>query len=234
VQQERTFNVKQLFIRYFAAALIFIAIPHFFTLSAMAQEKNEAGLQIGGIVTPSQPLSAGQVLISPDGAALPNRNIALNSSLLLGAEYDRNFLRRERFTISGGVDFVASPFDVKVAPQTQNAIGQYAVLFLTPHVRVKFRPSAAFSPWVSFGGGYARFLEKAPLAATSFARGTNTGTFVFGGGIDTRPVVTILKVPIGFRVEVRDFYSGLPNYNQQIAGNRQNNLAFSGGLLLRF
>jgi hypothetical protein len=226
--------VDQRFIRYFAAALIFFAVLYFFTLPAEAQEKNEAGLQIGGIVTPSQRLSAGQVLISPDGTALSNRSIALNSSLILGAEYDRNFLMRERFAISGGVDFLASPFDVKAAPQTQNAIGQYAFLFLTPHIRVKFQPSAAFSPWLSFGGGYARFLEKAPLSAASFERGTDTGTFVFGGGIDTRPIVTILKVPIGFRVEVRDFYSGLPNYNQQIAANRQNNLAFSGGLLLRF
>ena len=226
--------MKQLLIRYFAAALIFIAIPHFFTLPAGAQEKNEAGLQIGGIVTPSQALSAGPILISPSGSALPNQNIAPNSSLILGAEYDHNFLLRERFAISGGIDFLASPSDVKVSPRTQNATGDYAFLFLTPHIRVKFRPSAAFSPWVSFGGGYARFLETTPLNATSFQRGTNTGTFVFGGGIDTRPVVTLLKIPIGFRVEVRDFYSGTPNYGQPISANRQTNLAFSGGLLLRF
>jgi hypothetical protein len=57
---------------------------------------------------------------------------------------------------------------------------------------------------------------------------------VFGGGIDTRTVIHVLKIHIGFRIEVRNFYSGLPNYNQQIAGNLQNNLAFSGGLLIRF
>jgi hypothetical protein len=132
------------------------------------------------------------------------------------------------------VDFLASPFDVKVVRQTQNAIGQYAFIFLTPHIRVKFQPSRTFSPWLSFGGGYARFLEKAPLAAPSFQPGTNTGTFVFGGGVDIRSLVQVLKIPIGLRIEVRDFYSGLPNYNQQISANRQNNLAFSGGLLLRF
>jgi hypothetical protein len=33
---------------------------------------------------------------------------------------------------------------------------------------------------------------------------------------------------------VRDFYSGLPNYNQKVTGNLQNNLAFTGGLLIRF
>jgi hypothetical protein len=99
---------------------------------------------------------------------------------------------------------------------------------------VKFHPSGTFSPWLSFGGGYARFLEKTPIAATSFKPGTNTGTFVFGGGIDTRTLVHVLKIPIGFRVEVRDFYSGLPNYNLKISGGLQNNVAFTGGLLIRF
>jgi hypothetical protein len=46
--------------------------------------------------------------------------------------------------------------------------------------------------------------------------------------------VRVLKIPIGFRIEVRDFYSGLPNYNLKVTGNLQNNLAFTGGLLIRF
>jgi hypothetical protein len=92
----------------------------------------------------------------------------------------------------------------KVSQQSQNAIGQYAFIFPTPHVRVKFHPAGAFSPWLSFGGG------------------------------DTRPIVHILKIPIGFRIEVRDFYSGLPNYNQKVTGNLQNNLSFNGGFLIRF
>jgi hypothetical protein len=152
----------------------------------------------------------------------------------LGAEYDRTFVLKQKFAIDGGADFLASPFDVKVSQQSQNAIGQYAFIFLTPHVRLKFRPSGAFSPWLSFGGGYARFLEKAPPAAPSFKPGTNTGTFVFGGGVDTRTVIRVLKIPVGFRVEVRDFYSGPPNYNQKVGGSLQNNLAFTGGLLFRF
>ena len=204
------------------------------SLPALAQGKNEVGLVIGGIVTPSQTLSPGASLIGPGGTALPNRDISLDSSLTLGAEYDREFVRRQKFAIDGGVDFLASPLDVKLSQQSQNAIGEYAFIFLTPHVRVKFHPDGVFSPWLSFGGGYARFLESVPPAAPSFRRGTNTGTLVFGGGIDTRTVVHLLRIPIGFRVEVRDFYSGVPNYNQKITGNLQNNLAFTGGLLIRF
>jgi hypothetical protein len=206
----------------------------FCSLPTLAQEKNEVGLVIGAIVTPSQTFSPGASLIGPGATALPSRDITFDSSLTLGAEYDRIFVLKQKFAIDGGVDFLASPLDVKLSQKSQNVIGQYAFIFVTPHVRLKFRPSAAFSPWLSFGGGYARFLEKAPAAAPSFKRGTNTGTFVFGGGVDTRTLFHVLKIPIGFRVEVRDFYSGLPNYNQKVTGNLQNNLAFTGGLLIRF
>jgi len=206
----------------------------FWSVPALAQEKNEVGLVIGGIVTPSQTLSPGPSLIGPGGTVLPNRDITFDSSLTLGAEYDRVVVQKQRVAIGGGVDFLASPFDVKLSPQSQNSIDQYAVIFLTPHVRVKFHPNGVFSPWLSFGGGYARFLEKAPATAPSFKPGTNTGTFVFGGGVDTRTVIHVLKIPIGFRIEVRDFYSGLPNYNQKVTGNLQNNLAFTGGLLIKF
>jgi hypothetical protein len=212
---------------------LFMAIA-FWSVPALAQEKNEVGLVIGGIVTPGQTLSPGATLIGPGGTVLPDRDIAFDASLTLGADYDRTLVHKQKFAIAGGVDFLASPLDVKVSQQSQNAIGQYAFIFLTPHVRVKFHPAGAFSPWLSFGGGYARFLEKAPTAEPSFKPGTNTGTFVFGGGVDTRTVIRVLKIPIGFRIEVRDFYSGLPNYNQKVPGNLQNNLAFNGGLLIRF
>jgi hypothetical protein len=204
------------------------------SVPALAQEKNEVGLEIGGNVTPSQGLSPAASLIAPDGTVLTTRNLAIDSSLTLGLEYDHAFVLRQKFAIDGGVDFLASPSDVKLSQPSQNAIGQYAFIFLTPHVRVKFHPNGVFSPWLSFGGGYARFLEKAPAAVSSFKPGTNTGTLEFGGGIDTRTVVHFLRIPIGFRVEVRDFYSGQPNYNQKVIGNLQNNLAFTGGLLIRF
>ena len=83
-------------------------------------------------------------------------------------------------------------------------------------MRVKLNPAGPIAPWLSFGGGYARFLEKTPSNNTSFRPGTNTGTFEFGAGIDTRIVVRILRIPIGFRLEVRDFYSGSPNYNHKL------------------
>ena len=141
---------------------------------------------------------------------------------------------KSKVGVYGGVDFLASPLDVKLSNSPADVIDQYAYIFLTPHVRVKFRPEGAFSPWLSFGGGYARFLEKKPATAPGFVPGTNTGTFVFGGGVDTRTVVHVFRIPIGFRAEVRDFYSGSPNYNQNVQGSLQNNVVFTGGLLIKF
>jgi hypothetical protein len=68
----------------------------------------------------------------------------------------------------------------------------------------------------------------------SFAPGTNTGTFVFGGGVDTHTIVRVLRIPIGLRAEVRDFYSGSPNYNRTVRGSLQHNVVFTGGLLIKF
>ena len=185
--------------------------------------ENEIGLVIGAAVTPSRSFSSGS-----------SATAAFDSSLALGAEYDRRLLAGRRVSVYGGVDFLASPLDVKLSNPPSDVIGQYAYVFLTPHVRLKFNPDGRLSPWLLFGGGYARFLEKKPTAEPSFVPGTNTGTFVFGGGVDTRTVLHVFRVPIGFRVEVRDFYSGSPDYNQQVRGSLQNNVVFTGGLLIKF
>jgi hypothetical protein len=228
VPPEKAFESKIKLLVGILVALVFWSVP------SLAQEKNEVGLLIGAIVTPGQALSPAAVPAGPGGTVFPNSDIAFDPSLTLGAEYDRTFVHKHGFAIDGGVDFLASPFDVKISQGPQNAISQYAFIFLTPHVRVKLRPSGSFSPWVSFGGGYARFLETLPGGAPLFKPGTNTGTFVFGGGVDTRPGLRVLRIPIGFRIEVRDFYSGQPNYNQKSSGSLQNNVAFTGGLLIRF
>jgi len=132
---------------------------------AQAQEKDEIGLVIGATVTSGRNFASGSAPASFD------------SSLALGAEYDHRVLSGHRVALYGGVDFLASPLDVKVGNPAADVIGQYAYVFLTPHVRVKFNPEGGLSPWLSFGGGYVRFLEKKPTDGPSFVPGTNTGTF---------------------------------------------------------
>jgi len=215
-------------------ALLSVALASLPALAQERQSKNEAAFSIGATLTTSQGLSPGAVLIGPGGTVLPNRSIEFNSSLALGAEYDRGFVLKKRVALYGGVDFLASPNDVKLSQATLNLPRSYAYIFLTPHIRLKFHPAGSLSPWLSFGGGYARFDSSTPAAAIAFQRGTNTGTFVFGGGVDTRTLVHLFKMPIGFRIEVRDFYSGLPNYNIKVTGDKQNNVSLTGGPLIRF
>jgi hypothetical protein len=188
---------------------------------AYSQAGNEVGLVMGATITPAQHLVTGGEL-------------TFRPSLALGAEYDRRVWSSQQIAVFGGVDFLASPFDVKLDQRPADEIRQYAYIFLTPHVRVKFKPGAPISPWVSVGGGYARFLETQPGTPTIFKEGTNTGALQFGAGVDTDTLVRLLRIPIGFRLEARDFYSGAPSYNHGISADFQHNVVFTGGFLLRF
>ena len=114
-------------------------------LVAQSETNNDVGLVIGGTTTPALSLTTGG-------------GLNFNSSLALGAEYDRR-LTSKRTAVFAGIDFLASPLDVKLSQPPADVIPQYAYVFLTPHVRLKFNAGGAFEPWLSFGGGYARFLK---------------------------------------------------------------------------
>src|SRR5262245_45129820 len=100
------------------------AVMAFGTTAARAQKKNEVGLVIGATVTPDREFTSG---------AAPRASFG--SSLALGVEYDRLLSGSPRVGVYGGVDFLASPLDVKLSNPSADVIGQYAYVFLTPHVR---------------------------------------------------------------------------------------------------
>jgi len=105
-------------------------------------------------------------------------------------------------------------------------------LFVTPSVRVNIFANDSVTPWLSVGGGYARFRE-APernfFGPNPGATGTNTGVVQFGGGLD----VWVWR-RWGARFEVRDFYSGLPDYTVDTSVSRQHNYYVGGGVIHRF
>ena len=112
----------------------------------------------------------------------------------------------------------------------------YASLFITPAVRVLFNGKGTVSPWASLGGGYGRIDASTTLlngSANTGLRNLNTATLQFGGGVDVRTPVHILA-PIALRAEVRDFYSGAAPLNAGGRDERQHNVVFSGGFVLRF
>ena len=207
--------------------LAFLTATAVLAQTSEAPRKNEIGLVIGATQTPSIGQTSGG-------------SINLNSSLALGAEYDRRLLG-ERTTLYVGVDFIASPLDVKVSYPPSALSPEYAYLFLSPHIKLKFNSTRTFQPWLSFGGGYADFSPASPKSGNVSVKGQgDSGTLEFGGGVDTRPLiqfkgVPLLKnLPVGGRFEVRDFYSGQPHYGVDTHGALQNNLVFTGGLLIRF
>lgn len=210
---------------------LMLLLPTLFVALALqthAQQKNEVGLVIGATTSPAIGLAPGSVVA-------PTQKLTFGSSLALGAEYDRR-LNSGSTAFYVGVDFLASPLDVKLNQPPAATSPEFAYIFLTPHVRVKFNADGGLKPWLSFGGGYARLTPFGQTSSTTAAdlKGThNTGSLEFGGGVDTAPIVHVFRIPIGVRFEVRDFYSGTPNFNAQLDG-RLNSVAYTAGLLLKF
>ena len=104
-----------------------------------------------------------------------------------------------------------------------------STVFITPGLRLKVLPVSPISPWVSVGGGWARY------SLDSGAK-TNKGAIQYGGGLDFKTGLPLL----GFRAEVRDFVTGDPNFGvgSVIAGNtsglHHHNILVGGGIVLRF
>jgi hypothetical protein len=216
---------------FFAASLLLLIVTF---PSARAQSRNEATLDAGATVNP------GITVVFPTLPPSPippvpffNPNVSFKPSLTLGAEFDHRFLSFEHVAIYGGVDFLASPLDVKQYHPQQFVSREYAYVFLTPHVRVKFK-AGPIEPWILVGGGYARFRETAPQTSfVIFHPGTNTGALEVGAGFDTEPVIHLF-VPIGFRIAVRDFYSGIPKFGLTAPQDKLHTVALTAGLHLRF
>jgi hypothetical protein len=209
------------------AVILFAAAGTLLPAVAGEETRNEIALVAGATETPAIGLAQGS-------------SIHLNSSIALGAEYDRRIAGRGT-ALYVGADFLASPADVKVSFPPSQVSPSYASLFLAPHARLEFQTQGGIRPWLLFGGGYADFAPSQPRDGLVHVAGQgHSGTLEFGGGVDTQPLLhlkglpLIGELPIGTRLEVRDFYSGQPNYGVPTKGGRQNNISFAGGLLLRF
>jgi hypothetical protein len=184
------------------------------------ESKNEAGLLLGSRV-------------AADPGSTPN--LSISGSLALQATYARWISQSKRAGLAFEIPFISLPSqDVRSAAPT--APRNYASLFITPGIRIRIAPQSVLSPWASVGGGYARFAESSTLvtgAPNPFATGSNKGALQFGGGVDWRSPVKLL-VPVSFRGEVRDFFTGQPRLNVISSGGGQHNVLVSGGIVLHF
>ncbi len=190
------------------------------SLSFAQDTKNEVGLLLGALATGSREIQ------------LPTLSRAdIGSGLTYQVNYARRLVDAKVASLYVEVLLAATPLQ-EVTSTNTTIPRDYASLFLTPGLKVKFLPRWRVSPYVAAGGGYARFREsdfRTNNQANTGRIGTNTGVFDYGGGVDIR-VFRYLSL----RGEVRDFVTGNPNFNAPFLTNRQHNVLTSGGIVLHF
>jgi len=197
-----------------------------FAASAGAQtERNE----IGGML--------GRIFISDQGiknATFFDPIIHSGKGLTVEGEYARRLIVAPIWSISiEGVvmynpdeDLNAGEFGHAVVPT------DYKQLFVAPAARVNLFPTTAVSPWVSLGAGIAHFSEGKNLIYGDKNPGKSTTSAVIEAGLGLD--VKVWK-RLSVRGEVRDFYSGEPDFPLAPTGkSRQHNFFVGGGVFWRF
>jgi hypothetical protein len=194
--------------------------------SAFAQdEKNE----IGGIL--------GRTFISNQGiksGLASNTVIAFGNGLSVEGEYARRFLVTPVYAISAEAvvmynrdeDINGGAYLAAVVPN------QLSELFVTPAARVNLFPTTAVSPWVSLGAGFGHISESAHLiyGGTNPGKSTTSAAIQGGIGLDVKAWKRL-----SIRGEVRDFWSGAPDFPLAPTGKtRQHNYFVGAGAFWRF
>jgi opacity protein-like surface antigen len=198
-------------------AVLLFPLAAVFCAGQEAAPKNELGFTLGGI--PSLSRSTSQ------------QSLDLGAGTAFGINYGRRFVSSRNVALYGEVEFLASPLR-DVSSNIGSATKNFASLYVTPGVRLKFFPTSAISPYAVVGGGYADYeqstarLDGLPNPAS---RQLARGAFDFGAGVD----VHVWRW-VALRGEARDFYTGAPAYNLSSITGGQHNVEISGGFVLRW
>ena len=196
--------------------------------SAAAQdEKNELTGMIGRIFISDQ-----AILNEPP----PDNLVHSGKGLTFEVNYARHLFGNQVYAISGEVPAVFN-LDEKLGSLYGVVPINYKQIFVTPSVRVNLFPATAVTPWVSFGGGFGHFSENSQLiysAGPNPGKSTTTGVMQGGLGLDVSPFRHRFS-HVGFRGEVRDFWSGAPDLPLTDTGkSRQHNYFVGGGVIWHF
>jgi len=204
----------------------FLLMATMLSAAAVAQdEKNEIGGMIGRTFISDQGIK---------GATYFDPIIHTGKGLSFEGEYARRFLVAPVFSISGevvlmynhDVDVNAGEYGFSVVPS------DYKELFVTPAARVNLFPTTAVSPWVSLGAGFGHISEGNQLIYGGTNPGKSTTSAVIEGGLGLD--VKVWK-RLSIRGEVRDFWSGEPDFPLAPTGKtRQHNYFVGGGAFWRF
>jgi len=207
---------KQLWI----AALAVVAL-----VSSPATAQDEKN-QLTGIV--------GRTFISNEGikgATFSNPFVRFGKAFTFEVNYSRYLITYPLFALSGEVPVVFN-LDQDVNSGANVVPSDYRSYFITPAARVNLFPATAVSPWVSFGGGFGHFSENSSLifGGTNPGKSKTTGVLQAGFGLDVR-----IWRRISIRGEVRDFWSGEPDFPLAPTGKtRQHNFLVGAGAIWHF
>jgi hypothetical protein len=189
--------------------------------AAAQDEKNE----LTGIL--------GRTFISDQGirgATPPNNLIRSGKGLTFEVNYARRLFGTPIYAVSGEVPAV---FNLDEDLDSGNVVpSDYKQIFVTPAARVNLFPDTAVSPWVSFGGGFGHFSQNKNLlfTGTNPGKASTTGVIQGGLGLDVR-----VWHRFSIRGEVRDFWSGTPDFPLANTGkSRQHNFFVGGGVIWHF
>ena len=204
--------------------MMVLAVVTTLAASAAAQdEKNE----VTGII--------GRTFISDQGiknAAFKNPFIRSGKGLSFEVNYARRVLVSQIYAVSLEVPAMFN-FDEDLNSGGPVVPIDYKQIFVTPAARVNVFPSTAISPWISLGGGFGHFSENKNLiysGGPNPGKSTTTGVIQGGFGLDVR-----VWHRISVRGQVRDFWSGEPDFPLAPTGkSRQHNYFVGGGVIYRF
>jgi Outer membrane protein beta-barrel domain len=194
--------------------------------SAVAQdEKNELGGTLGRTFISNQGIK---------GGTDPNTIIAFGKGLSFDVEYARRFIVTPIYAVSAEAvlmynhdeDINGGAYGFAVLPP------QLSELFVVPAARVNLFPTTAVSPWVSVGVGFGHIGQASTLLYGGANPGKSTTSAVIQGGFGLD--VKVWK-KLSIRGEVRDFWSGEPDFPLAPTGKtRMHNYFVGGGVFWRF
>jgi len=198
-------------------ALLFLML--LLAMSAQAQ-KNEASFLVGALKTGSRGITdaaAGSIESGASTAYEINVATRLLNARLVSLYFELPLI------VAPNTDLTSSNV---LVPKN------YSSIFFTPGLKLKAWTLSPISPYAVLGAGLGHFTSSGTLLSGQPNPSSKTTTkFVYdvGGGIDLRVIPFV-----ALRGEIRDLISGNPSFTVPVSGDRQHNVLFAGGVVLRF
>lgn len=175
-------------------------------------------------------VTVGRTFISTQTVPSTNLPLHFGDNATVAFNYGRFILRRHIFGLTAELPVAIVPhtglnYYLGTVPKN------FGSFFIAPSARLNIFAGESVSPWVSLGGGYGHFSPNSTLlyGGPNPGSSTNTGVLQFGAGLDVW-----IWSRWGARMEARDFYSGIPDYNVDTGRSRQHNYYVGVGVIHRF